>query len=128
MVPRVSATSSAVRRARSLRSRWRCSPAVANSRGALAAYRAPPRAARRAAERPRENRSRVLSFTYIDVTRPTAGGHCGLRHAPLRLGDPADREGRQLVPQRVDRRLDEVVADDLGGLILRRADHRTGHG
>ncbi len=35
IAPRVSATSSAVCRARSSRSSWRCSPAAANSRGAL---------------------------------------------------------------------------------------------
>ena len=57
MVPSVSATSCAVRSARSSRSCWRRSPAAANSRGALAAYLAPPRAASRIAVSPRLTRS-----------------------------------------------------------------------
>ena len=57
MVPSVSATSCAVRSARSSRSCCRRSPAAANSRGAFAAYLAPPRAASRIAASARLTRS-----------------------------------------------------------------------
>ncbi len=51
-----------------------------------------------------------------------ASGRPGL----LRRAGPAQAEAGQRVAQRVHRRLDEVVPDDLRGLLLGRADQRAG--
>src|ERR1700733_13080797 len=105
MVPSVASTSSAVRMARSLRSCSRRSPAAANSRGALPAYRMPPRMASCAVARPRSKRSRpTLRRTTATVTavpaRPAVSAATATRsrgllvmHAPLASAPPASPRG-----------------------------------
>ncbi len=112
--------------------------------------RTPPRRAGKA--RARRTRAREC-LSRILVTRParlalSGGSGHGVRlpisttlprrcvrlisgprvHQPDAVdGDPADRELADLVVERVEGRRDEVVADDRGGLLLRRGDQRLGH-